>query len=338
MNTPSAPDKGKRNLVVGIAAGVLGGIVAASAAALGAYVGFVKRTNKDFYAKAERLFKIPEIHAGFDAQDLFFAPEERIWLVSGYMACKGPSPILKVHEDGSYERVAVELPDGNIYRGHGAAVCVHGSYGYLTVKDGYVVLHRDELMKAPHGSTVKAIAHITVPLEPAFMTIHDDTFYIGEFYHRLAYPTPADHWKDTSGGTKNPALVYAYQLNDDSPYGIDARGSAAYSIPGDIQGMAFTDDGRIVLSQSWGLGNSTLLVYSAPAVEAAERGTYSIDGCDVPLRFLESNNLVQTLRVPPMSEGIEAIGNRLYMINESASNLYVLGKFYQGMYALSFEV
>ena len=46
--------------------------------------------------------------------------------------------------------------------------------------------------------------------------------------------------------------------------------------------------------------------------------------------------LVQTLTVPPMAEGIDDVNGEVYLANEAASNLYLLGKFYGGQYVYSF--
>ena len=45
---------------------------------------------------------------------------------------------------------------------------------------------------------------------------------------------------------------------------------------------------------------------------------------------------MQTLTVPPMAEGIDTHDGQVYLANESASNLYLLGKFFDGSYVYSF--
>lgn len=45
---------------------------------------------------------------------------------------------------------------------------------------------------------------------------------------------------------------------------------------------------------------------------------------------------MQTLTVPPMAEGIDTHDGQVYLANESASNLYLLGKFFGGSYVYSF--
>ena len=45
---------------------------------------------------------------------------------------------------------------------------------------------------------------------------------------------------------------------------------------------------------------------------------------------------MQTLTVPPMAEGIDTHDGQVYLANESASNLYLLGKFFGGSYVYAF--
>ena len=44
---------------------------------------------------------------------------------------------------------------------------------------------------------------------------------------------------------------------------------------------------------------------------------------------------METLTVPPMAEGIDDVNGEVYLANEAASNLYLLGKFYGGQYVYS---
>ena len=42
--------------------------------------------------------------------------------------------------------------------------------------------------------------------------------------------------------------------------------------------------------------------------------------------------------MPPMSEGLDSRGNQVFLANEAASDLYVIGKFYRGGAVYSLEV
>ena len=98
-----------------------------------------------------------------------------------------------------------------------------------------------------------------------------------------------------------------------------------FSIPGMVQGTCTTDDGRIVLSVSYGIAPSHLLAYNVNL--AAPDGTFTTNaGDEVELFCLDSRNLTDDLVGPPMQEGIESHDGRIYTTDESASNKYIFGK------------
>lgn len=318
-------------------------VVASAGIAAGAAVSFtgfllkrraVRTTCKPFYAEATRRFKIPGISEGFVPQDLFYLSDEQTWLFSGYLANRRPSPIYQVGADGTVRRHEVRLPEGSLYRGHGAAVTAAGPFVFLTVRDGFIALDRAELAKAADGDVLQATGHRAVPLMPAFMTVQKDMLYIGEFSHRLFYPTPKSHWLRCPSGETNPALLLAYAPHDGGPFGFGEHPSAVYSIPGNVQGMCVTPEGNIVLSLAWGFGDAEVRIYD-PA-QAKRGGSYLVEGHKAPLYFLDEATRVETLTVPPMAEGIDDVNGEVYLANEAASNLYLLGKFYGGQYVYSF--
>lgn len=118
------------------------------------------------------------------------------------------------------------------------------------------------------------------------------------------------------------------------PFGFGEHPAAVYSIPGNVQGLCVTPDGNIALSLAWGFGDAEIRIYD-PA-RAHRGGSYMVEGHHCPLYFLDDATLMQTLTVPPMAEGIDTHDDQVYLANESASNLYLLGKFFGGSYVYSF--
>lgn len=356
----------KKSFTKGIIAGLstIGVLAAIGAAGIIADRFHIRKTCRSFYQDSQRQFEMPGLKEGFDPQDLFFVSSANVWLFSGYNSKSEYgkiSPIYKVDEAGNVAKLVIQLPNGEIYRGHGAAVCATDKHAFLTVKDGYVVFDLATLLNADDGDIIRAFAHVPVELEPAFMNIQNGILYIGEFYHKHFYNTPESHWCECPNGHENPALMYAYDPSDsqESLFGFSPRPSRVYSIPGDIQGMCVMPDNRIVMSKSWGFGNSTLLVYkpdsavtddlqtipvgneSDPSAEAANDDsfhTYLVAGEMVPMHYLYDEVLEKALIIPPMSEGIDSHDDQVWLANESASSIYVLGKFNDGKYVYSLPV
>lgn len=231
-------------------------------------------------------------------------------------------------------RHEVLFPSGSLYRGHGAAITAAGPFVFLTVRDGFVAIDRATLADAADGDILQATGHRAIPLLPAFMNVQKGMLYIGEFQHRIFYPTPKSHWLRCPSGETNPALAFAYATHDHGPFGFGEHPAAVYSIPGNVQGLCVTPDGNIALSLAWGFGDAEIRIYD-PA-RAHRGGSYMVEGHHCPLYFLDDATLMQTLTVPPMAEGIDTHDGQVYLANESASNLYLLGKFFGGSYVYSF--
>lgn len=321
---PAARGRGHRALkIVGIGLAVLVGLVLAAIVALNIYV---RAAFGPFYDRAEREFPIPGVGAGFVCQDLDHLQQTDAWLFSGYMADHSPSPLYRRAADGTVARLAVETPDGDPYVGHGSAITSTDQYAYLACEGGYLVLDAAELAEAPDGATVRALARADLDFSPAFMNIEGDTLLTGEFYYPGDYETPASHRVTTPDGTENPAVMYAYALSENAPFGVEPVAERVYSIPGMIQGVCTDGEGRLVLSQSYGLATSHLYVYDV--ADLAPVGTFTADGEEVPLYCLDGRSLVEDVEAPPMAEGIESLEGRVYVSEESASNKYLFGKLY----------
>lgn len=205
-----------------------------------------------------------------------------------------------------------------------------------------------------------------------------DRLYVGEFYRKGNYETDLSHRLVTPTGYKNTSLMYEYNVDDDkeNPYGLKRLNDSSanvteennvpkiqkiYSLPEKIQGIAFSgrkgnnsNDGVLVLSQSYGLSNSHLLCFDWKKVnESANRALYkqasendfTYDGVfkkeTIPytdntlyVYYVDKGNgemFVRDYSIPSMSEGMctvtpygqnaSAVG-RVYVLFESAGKKY----------------
>lgn len=324
MATSASKAQHRRPLkVAGIAVAVILGL--AVLALIGANV-YVRVAYAPFYERAEAQFPIPSVATGFVPQDLNRLDEADAWLFSGYQAGGGPSPLYRRDADGSVARLAVTLPDGTPYEGHGSAVTSTGEHVLLACEGGYLVLGAQEVAEAPDGSTVQARGLVGLDFSPAFMNVEQGMLYAGNFYFPEAYETPAHHRIATADGTENSAVMYAYAPSAEGRFGFAEQPARVYSIPAKVQGMAITPAGQMVLSCSYGLASSHLMAYDLGRAQA--EGTFQADNTAVPLYVLDSRSLVADLEAPPMTEGIESYDGLVYVSEESASNKYLFGKLY----------
>lgn len=315
---------------------------------LAAFAGvniFVRTTYAGFYQHATRETPIPGTNDGFIVQDLDHL-KNGTWLFSGYRS-SGASPVYLLRADGTTAQITVTRPDGTTYDGHGSGITSNDEYVFLTDDEGLLALDLTAVENASDGATIQATGRRALEFAPAFMNIERDTLYLGNFYHPEAYETPDHHRMDTPGGDWNPAIMYTYPADTAGPLGYAEKAHCVYSIPARIQGMCITDNDQIVLSQSYGLASSHLLVYdashlpvgtlaAAPDALEDESVTFEADGQEAPLYYLDSLSLKHEVLAPPMSEGIESLEGRIFISCESASDKYLFGKLYgaNAVYAL----
>lgn len=211
-------------------------------------------------------------------------------------------------------------------------------------------------------------------------SLSGDKLYVGEFYRSGSYETAEAHTITTPDGNQNRAFAYEYNVNtasakiDTNKTGLNCVSNSnlatefhnrvpqvqkIYSIPKEVQGFAVTSDGHIVLSQSYGLKNSTITVYDKSKVEAtANRATYysltktkyfpydgvtTSSGAPANEHNLSGSNslavyyvynktvknggaLIKSYSIPCMSEGLcvvkENNANRVYVLFESGAKKY----------------
>lgn len=308
---------------------VAGGLAAAAVAVPLGLRAYVRTSCRSFYDDAHAVGPIPGLSEGFVPQDLFYVDSYAMWLFSGYMNDGSASPLYKVRKGWQPQRLTVELPNGQTYNGHGAAVTAAGDYVFLTVSNGYAVLRASTVAQAGPNACVQAITIVPTPLTPAFMIVQNNILYVGEFYEPFFYNTPRSHHVTTPDRTRNPALMLAYPAAADEPFGFARTPARCFSIPARVQGMCLANQGtRLVLSCSWGYGDAHLLVYNTSRLQ--NDGSLTIDGADVPLTCLDRRSLVERLRVPPMAEGIDEHNGSVFLANEAASRRYLIGRFYGG--------
>lgn len=204
--------------------------------------------------------------------------------------------------------------------------------------------------------------------DPTTYSSASDKLYVGEFYRPKSSETDARHRVTTKNGSENKAFVYEYTIDGSNlTYGLrtisadNVSGEMrvpkiqyVYSIPEKIQGFARIPDessksstkGKLVLSQSWGLSNSTLYYFDWEKIRTNNSASYGSlvknpDGSAAGLEykgvftqngakyyenptvyFVDESSLEREYSIPSMSEGLCANGNKVFVLFESASYKY----------------
>lgn len=318
--------KKKRNLIIILS--VLFGVFAL-------VVGFelfwhYGKTYPEFSAHARQEFLLPDLKEGFTPQGI--ASKDDKFLICGYMK-SGPSRIYVVDGE-NYEYFTLRV-DGEAYAGHCGGITTYNNFGYVVGDKQIVVFDIDAAIALDNAMSLDAIAILDCPNGADFVNAQNGVLLIGEFYHKDKYPTKQSHHINSADGI-NPALTYAYNLDDSLSVGFDIDAPIyAISTTEKIQGACFDDSGRIILSQSWALADSHLYVYK-PLSELSST-SMTIDDQVVEVYVLDSSNLIKDIVAPCMSEEVTLYGGRIFIMFENASSKYriVTRTRYKNCYSIS---
>lgn len=330
MEMPSKKKKSAAK-IIGIVLCVLIGLVLLAVLAARAYF---RLSVREYYAASQKVFVIPEIHDGLIVQGFDYDESDGVYLITGYYTDGSASPVCLVSaETGAHEKtVRLTRPDGAAYTGHAGGLALHGNRLYIAGGEEACLFVYDysAVRSAENGASVPCLGIYELPargedrLGVAFVTEGEDGLIAGEFYRAANYPTPASHHLTTPAGDENPALAVVLVYDDAAPLGLSRKILRAYSMPGLVQGLA-SQDGKVYLSTSYGPAFSYIFTYDL--AKAAPMEGVTVLGQSVPLYALDSASRIHEAKCPPMSEEILLRDGKLYIMNESASNKYIFGKF-----------
>jgi hypothetical protein len=97
----------------------------------------------------------------------------------------------------------------------------------------------------------------------------------------------------------------------------------ALSLPNQIQGLAFTSDGKVITSASYSISDSRITVYK-DVFTNDYLTQMTVDGNTLPVYVLKQDNLLRDIPAPAMSEGIVVKNDRVFILYESACSKYKL--------------
>ncbi len=286
----------------------------------------------DYYADATAVSPLPDINEGFVPQGLGYDTASKTYFHSGY---NGEAVVIHMVDEKDTVKTLYPIYENATEpaKGHGGGIAVAGDYVYLADNadegDGKFgalnIFKLSDLQNAKDGETVKAVGTQVVDSSASFCFVGGDHIYVGEFYRAESYETKAEHHFITPAGDQNKAILTAYALAEDGSLATDTP-EFAVSITDQVQGFGITENGKIFLSRSWGMNNSTLTVYSG----WTDNGdTITLSENEIPLYYLDSATEIEEIDMPAFSEGIALIdGDTIAISFESACNKYIIGKLF----------
>ncbi|MBE6690082.1 MAG: hypothetical protein E7590_02205 [Ruminococcaceae bacterium] len=289
-----------------------------------------------FYKAADGELKTPGFRDGLVQQGFDYVAEEKVFLAVGYMNDDSASRVYVLREDGSVSYTALKKANGSDYTGHTGGIAHFGDYIYITGGDGLDVFsYADILSGAAETSCLGALPTYN---DPAYCYIANGHILVGSFYRPGNYETEDYQQMTTPCGNENKSIITVFALDAAAPFGVAPTLRAVISTPHQVQGMCLTDSGKLVLSTSYGMASSKLLVYDTARIPFAPVALFqgvtesgeSFAFANIPLFYLEESCLVETVKAPPMSEELVYLDGKIYIMNESASAKYIFGRITSG--------
>lgn len=294
-----------------------------------------------FYSKSEVAYSMPGVNDGLVQQGFDYVEEDKVFLIAGYMADDSSSRVYVMREDGSTTFTQLKKANGEDYTGHTGGIERNGDYVYITGGSGVDVFSYADILAGKEST--KKLGAVKTYTDPAHCYIYNGYLLTGSFFIEEDYETPAHERMETPSGDQNTSIITVFKLDENSEFGVDPTPKAVISTRRCVQGMCITDDGKIVLSTSYGLSPSQLFVYDTTNLPMIENYTFT-DGDKftfegLPLYYLDSASQVEVIQAPPMAEEMVYLNGKIYILNESACNKYIFGKFTSGynLYAYQYK-
>ena len=237
----------------------------------------------------------------FVPQGMCFA--NKYVLISAYDSEKQKNSVIYVvsKQDKTFKTV-LSLPSqdhlgGLAFDGENVWVCIGSSMGVIKYSDieAYVQTGQPSVIVPAFTQTVQ------VKTTASFASFYNDRLFIGKFNE-----TATDQ-------------MFAYDIINRSSAAPTLNVAIQMEVPIKAQGVAFREDGMMIVSTSYGRNNDGELRFYKPNWD-------DIDSATVAL--VHKNDAVATLTVPPMSEGILIDGEFTYVLFESGAAEYADGDSY----------
>ena len=317
----------------------------------------------EFYNNSEVVFATPGVvDSNFVPQGMTYDEKADRYFFTGYMG----KPIIGELGDDIAARVYVRNSDGSVtftrllnadgtpYTDHTGGVEFFGDYVYVTGEDshGLDVFSAKDIIEGK--SETKMLGTVKTYNSPAHTYTFDyngERYILAGSYHKdeTVYLTPEHEKFTTPAGDKNTSVMTVFKLDANAEFGINPTPVALISAREMIQGICITPDGQMVISSSWGLATSNLFFYDLSKVQStvldkyegtitygdledenANRYEEDFSFENVPVYFVDSSCLVNTVVAPPMSEELVCKDGLIVVFCESACNKYMFGKISTG--------
>ena len=288
---------------------------------------------ENFFKEFSSDFTIPGLLEGIIPQGICYIEKLDLYAVSGYFKDgELPSMIMLVDAKTNKFTKAFSLREvnGNDYYGHAGGLAASDNYVYLTSEGTCNIFSVDGLKSLKNGGTLKFESNFKLNTYGAFACFNDGILWTGDFIESSdSAREGAEKITTLSSGETFYAYCEGYILNEGLPdvKKINSLKNGyipdyMLAIPEQVQGMAFTNSGKIIFTSSYGRRNDSKIYVFYDVLLSERVGTYKIDETQIDLIACSNDLLKQTITAPPMAEGIARGEKGLFLIFESGAAKY----------------
>lgn len=280
-------------------------------------------SHKEFNEMSSKEFAIPGLSDGFVPQGMCFASDANKYLVSGYMGDSSASRIYVVDNETKKCEKFFTLTgiSEEMQKGHLGGIANSGNFVWIATENHILTITLDQINNVNQGESVSVLSTLLTPTEASFCYADERTLWVGEFYRDGTYKTDEAHHYQINENEKNYAIAVSYDINTLNTSGIDEIPTKVLSLPNQVQGFAITNSNKIVLSTSYSIPDSQILIYK-DVLSQEPQAQIVLDSQEFPLYVLDKANLSRTIIAPSMSEGLDYVDGEVKILFESACNKY----------------
>lgn len=294
-----------------------------------------------FLSRAEKKFLIPGLNQAAIPQGMSYYETTGLVYISAYYKVEAVPSVIMALDAQSGEFVAeyrLYNEDGSPFTSHVGGLAVAGENMVVSAKldqDGSYSMAVIPLAGLPnegsHDITIKKT--VALPVSPSFLSCSQGILWVGNFYHPAAdygLSTGMNFTTKTADGDFG-CYILGYDLNRSDALSAGPEGfpipDCVLVAPDRIQGMAFCNDGTVLLSQSYGRKNNSSLLRYELNLNLPDL-TVPVGSREVPACLLDSKTQRETITAMPMTEALtlDNDGNVLVLF-ESGAMAYQDGKY-----------
>lgn len=296
--------------------------------------GAVKSDNN--YENYQMLCAISETENGYIPQGYCFCEALEQHIISYYHAESASILSFTDTKSGAHiKTLHLQNTDGTPFTGHVGGVADDTEYLYLCDNHSIFRVPLSEVYELADGAALMLNEQIMTDVKCSYINCDGEFLYAGEFYTYYSderYGTDSTHHMQISMTELHFSRCNAYRLSEltnafcTSPT-APAAPSFALTTPNLVQGFARLADGTIALSTSYGRNTDAHLLYFSDVTAGEPAYWISYLDRDIPVYCLTKAAQTNSLRLPPMLEGIDSDGTQILGIFESGAEKYSNGKF-----------